>query len=186
MISYISGKVIFQEEKYIILYNYGLGYKIFLSKKNILKAEKNRNISLFCFLEVKENSLNLFGFLSMEELKFFEMIEKIRGVGPKAALEISSIGSLKELKKRIIGKDETLLQGIPGIGKKKATAIMIELGEKVKKDAISKENGVLESLVNLGFPRQKTQKIISEIDFKGKTTEEKIKEVLKVLSEKGI
>ena len=184
MISYLEGKVIFKKEKYAVILSGEVGYKVFLSKKNIEKIQEKEKTSFFCFLEVKENALNLFGFLDSEELELFETVEKIRGVGPKAALEISSIGSFSALKERILKKDETLLFGIPGIGKKKAMAILFELQEKIKTK--NKEEDVVESLVGLGFPKQKTRKIISEISFKGKTTEEKIKEALKVLSEKGI
>jgi len=187
MISYLEGKIILKKEKYVVLFSNGIGYKIFLSQKNILKIKENEKISFFSFLEVKENALNLYGFLNSEELEFFETVEKIRGVGPKAALEISSIGTLKSLKERILKQDEGLLYGISGIGKKKAMAILFELGEKIKKGAShNKGDVVLESLVNLGFSRQKARETISEIDFEGKTVEEKIKIALKVLAEKGL
>lgn len=184
MISYIEGKIILKKEKYIVVFCNGIGYKVFLSKKNITEVEENKNISLFCFLDVKENSLNLYGFLSSKELDFFETIISIRGMGPKASLEISSIGDMNSLKERIIKQDESLLYGISGIGKKKAMAILFELGEKVKKEDGNKEEELFNSLVNLGFSRSDIKKVILETDFKDITIEEKIKIALKKLSEK--
>ncbi len=184
MISYIEGKVILKKEKYIVVFASGIGYKVFLSKKNMLNIEEKKNISLFCFLDVKENSLNLYGFLSKEELDFFERLATIRGIGPKASLEISSIGDMNSLKERIIKQDETLLYGISGIGKKKAMAILFELGEKIKREDNGKEEELFNSLVNLGFSRPDVKKVILETDFLNKTIEEKIKITLKKLSGK--
>lgn len=184
MISYIEGKVILRREKYIVVFCNGIGYKVFLSKKNIVDIEEKKDVSLFCFLDVKENSLNLYGFLSKEELYFFETLITIRGMGPKASLEISSIGDINLLKERIIRQDETLLYGITGIGKKKGMAILFELGEKIKKEDGAKEEELLNSLVNLGFSRSDIKKVIIETDFGNKTIEEKIKIALGKLSGK--
>ncbi len=184
MISYIEGKVILKKEKYIVVFVSGIGYKVFLSKKNMPTIGEKKDISLFCFLDVKENSLNLYGFLSKEELGFFETLISIRGMGPKASLEISSVGDINSLKERIINQDESLLSGIPGIGKKKGMAILFELGEKIKKEDSSKEEELFNSLVNLGFSRSDIKKVILENDFSKKTIEEKIKIALKKLSGK--
>ena len=92
MIAYLEGKIILKKEKFIILDVNGVGYKIFLSKKTLSKLpEIDQNLKVFCFLNVRENSLDLYGFLDLKELEFFEILDAISGVGPKAALEISSL-----------------------------------------------------------------------------------------------
>lgn len=184
MISYLSGKIIFKKEKFIILDVGGVGYKVFLSKKTFSKIpEIGTNLKVFCFLDVKENSLNLYGFLDAGELEFFEVLDGIRGVGPKAALEISSLGPLEKIKEKILSHDEKIFEGIPGIGRKKAMTIILELSGKIKN--LSKEKSPAtdeaeEALVNLGFSRQKAKEALKVIS-KEKKTEERVKEALKIL-----
>ncbi|MBU2545420.1 Holliday junction branch migration protein RuvA, partial [Patescibacteria group bacterium] len=107
MISYLQGEIIIKKDKFIILNVGGVGYKVFVSKKTLGKLPETGNqLNLHCFLNVKENILALYGFLSDKELDFFELLNTIRGVGPKAALEISSLGPLENIRERIISKDE--------------------------------------------------------------------------------
>ena len=89
MISYISGTLILKRDKFIIVEVAGIGYKVFLSRQTGLKlTEIGANVKLFCFQNVKEDVLDLYGFLTYDELEFFETLLDIHGVGPKAALEI--------------------------------------------------------------------------------------------------
>ncbi len=183
MISYIKGKIISKKDKEIIVLSSDIGYRVFLSKKNIERTKEK--VSLFTFLEVRENALNLYGFLEEEEFFLFERLREIRGIGLKAALEISSLYTISSLREKIEEGDEDIFKGIPGIGKKKALTILFQLKEKTEN--ISKnEDELLSSLTALGFPTLKTKKIISKIDFKGKPEEEKIKIALKKLKEEGI
>ncbi len=127
--------------------------------------------------------MNLYGFLDEKELEFFEILNDIRGIGPKAAVEIASVGPLEKIKERILSQDERIFEGIPGIGKKKAMAIILELSGKIKEFS-SKKPGVDEvetALINLGFSRQKIKEVLSMIPKEISGTEEKIKEALKLL-----
>lgn len=185
MISYLEGKIILKKEKFIVLDVNGVGYKVFLSQKTTSKLpEIGQNLKLFCFLNVRENSLDLYGFLDIKELEFFEVLEDIRGVGPKAALEISSLGSLEKIKERIVSHDERLFEGIPGIGKKKAMTIILELSGKIKeftKKEKPKADEAEEGLVSLGFSRQKAKDALARIPKDIKDTDERVKEALKIL-----
>lgn len=187
MISYLSGKIILKKEKFVVLEVGGVGFKVFLSNKSLSKISENENTKIFTFLDVKENNLNLYGFLDQQELEFFEILESIRGVGPKAALEISSIGSLEKIKQRILAQDEKLFEGIPGIGRKKAGAIILELSGKIR-DISKKEKSVITdeaegALVGLGFSHQKAKEALKKLPKEIKETEEKIKQALKILGE---
>jgi len=189
MIYSLSGEITAKKEKYIVLKVNNIGYKIFLSKKNLGFLRLGEKKDIFCYLDVKERGLDLYGFLNSEELEFFEILEQIRGVGPKAALEIASLGPLKKIKERILANDEKLFEGISGIGRKKAMAIILELSGKIKdisqgKNKKEENNEALNALVNLGFSKQEAQKALKKISGKIKETEEKIKQALKILAEK--
>ncbi len=186
MISYLRGKIILKKEKFIILDVNGVGYKIFLSKKTLSKIpEIDQNFKVFCFLNVRENSLDLYGFLDSKELDFFEILDDIRGVGPKAALEISSLGPLEKIKERILSQDEKIFEGIPGIGRKKAMTIILELSGKIKdisqKKKTVKVDEAEESLISLGFSREKAKTALSKVPKDVQDSEQRIKEALKIL-----
>ncbi len=185
MISYLQGKIILRKEKFIILDVNNVGYKVFLSKKSISNLlEIGQNLKLFCFLDVKETALDLYGFLNYQELEFFEILNDIRGIGPKAAIELSSLGPLDKIKERILNQDEKLFSSISGIGQKKAMSIILELTGKIKdfsKEKALKGDEVENTLVGLGFSKQKIKEILSQISKDIKDPQEKIKTALKLL-----
>lgn len=188
MISYLNGKIIIKKDKFIILDVNGVGYKVFLSKKSLAKTPAIENpLKLFCFLNVKENILALYGFLSNKELEFFELLNTIRGVGPKAALEIASLGPLENIRERILSKDEALFDEISGIGRKKAMTIILELTGKIKdlskQPVLAKASAdeAEEGLVSLGFSREKAKQALVKVPEDIKNPEERIKQALKLL-----
>jgi len=188
MISYLQGKIILIKENFIILEVSGIGYELFLSARSLQRIpEIGQNLKLFCYLDVGERSLKLYGFLSYEKLELFKLLRNISGVGPKAALEISSIGSPEKIKKEIEKGNEKIFKGISGIGPKKAKKIILELSGKLKdfsppprKDDFSKDETFI-ALVNLGFPKEKIKEAFSQIPKEIKTPEKKIKTALKIL-----
>jgi Holliday junction DNA helicase RuvA len=186
MISYIEGKIILKKEKYIVVLAGPVGYKVYLSKINIAKVPgKGTDIKLFAYLSVGENKMDLYGFLTEDELDFFEVLEQVRGIGPKTALEISAIGSLDKIKKRIEKNDGNVFEGVSGIGKKKAMSIVLELSGKIKNLEKTKQPILEEAedaLVNLGFARPKVKEALKNIKADGKDSEEILKEALNLLS----
>lgn len=182
MISFLSGTIILKKEKYAVLDVNGVGYKVYLSHKTLTKIpEKGQKLNLFCHLQVREDLLDLYGFLNEKELEFFEILEEIRGVGPKVALEISSLGSLETLKESILKQDARVFESIPGIGKKRAMTIILELTGRIKDMGKSKEqNEEIQALANLGFSKQEAKAALEKVS-KDKEPEERIKEALKIL-----
>ncbi len=187
MISYLEGTIVLKKDKFIILNVAGVGYKVFLSKKALsIIPEIGKDVKLFCFTDVKENAIDIYGFSNPKQLEFFELLDNIRGVGPKAALEISSLGSLEEIKEKVLAKDENLFSKIPGIGKKKAMTIILELTGKIRELAPSYakasegKDEAEEGLIGLGFPRQKAKLALKDVP-KGLPSEERIKQALKIL-----
>jgi Holliday junction DNA helicase RuvA len=184
MISYLDGKIILKRDKFIILEVNGVGYKVFLSRQSLLRLpEIGSSIKVFTYQNIKEEALDLYGFLSYEGLEFFETLMDIRGVGPKSALDISDLGSLDKIKERILKQDEKIFEGIPGIGSKKAMTIILELTGKIKMLGNKKDSAdeAESALMQLGFSKQQAKEALTHIPSTVKNTEERIKIALKSL-----
>ncbi len=184
MISYLNGKIILKRDKFIIVEVAGIGYKVFLSRQTLLKLpEVGESIKLFCFQNVKEEALDLYGFSTYDELDFFEALMDIRGVGPKSALDISALGSLEKIKDRILQQDEKIFEGIPGIGSKKAMTIILELTGKIKMLGNKKDSAdeAEAALTQLGFSKSAAKDALSRVPSAIKNSEERIKLALKNL-----
>jgi len=182
MISYLSGKVILKDDKYVVINTGNVGYRVYLSSKNINEIKKNE-ISLFCYLNTKKDPWEIYGFLSSEEMNLFELLIKVSGVGPKAALEASSIGSLEKIKEGIESDDQIIINKLFLLGKKKAEAIIFDLSRKTKiekRKESDDNNDVIKALLKLGFSKKEIQEALIKIPDKIKT-EEKIEKILKLL-----
>lgn len=185
MIAYLSGKIIFKKDKFVIIEVNNIGYKVFLSQQTLLRIPGiGENLKVFAFQNVREDALDLYGFLTYEELDFFEILNDIRGIGPKAALEISAVGPLEKIKDKILKQDENVFAGIPGIGQKRAMSIILELtgkikmlGQKTKDSADEAENALLQ----LGFSKQQAKEALSQVSGNIKSAEDRIKLALKNL-----
>jgi len=184
MISFLEGKVILKKEKFVIIEVAGIGYKVFLSRQTLLRLpEIGSAIKVFTFQNVKEEALDLYGFLTYDELEFFETLNDIRGIGPKAALELSVVGPLEKIKDKILNQDENVFAGIPGIGSKRAMTIILELTGKIKQlgQKSSSADEAENALVQLGFSKQQAKEALSRVSSTIKNTEERIKLALKNL-----
>jgi len=185
MIGYLRGKVIFKGEKFVILDVNGVGFKVFLSQKALSKISKTGDsLKIFCFLEVKENALDLYGFLNQEELQLFEFLNNIPSIGPKSALEVASIGSLKDIQKALEREDKKIIEQIYSIGKKKGQRIILEISREIKKTSPQKaiqRDEVYQALKNLGFSTGEIKKALAKISPSITKTEQKLKEALKIL-----
>lgn len=189
MISFLDGKIILKQEKFIILEVSGVGYEVFLSTRSMESIpEKGGNLKLFCYLDVGERSLKLYGFLTFEELELFRILRSISGVGPKVALEISSIGPPSKIKKEIVRGNEKIFEGIPGVGKKRAKKIILELSGKLKtpepspqKETLLEEDEAFTALLNLGFQKEQAKEALSQLSKDIKDPQAKIKQALKIL-----
>ena len=184
MISYLDGKVILKKDKFAIIEVAGVGYKVFLNRQTLLSLpEIGQTIKLFIFQNVKEEALDLYGFLSYEELEFFEILNEIHGVGPKAALEISVLGPLEKIKDRILAQDEKIFNGIPGIGAKRASSIILELTGKIMSKPSSAKSPLDDAenaLTQLGFSKQQARDALSHVPQSAKP-EDRIKILRKII-----
>ncbi len=190
MIAYLSGKIIKKADNFVILDVSGIGYEVFLSQISMNKApEQGSDFKCFCYLEANERMMRVYGFLTFEELELFKVIRNIQGAGPKASLEISSIGSLEKIKALMDKGNLNFLDGISGIGEKRAQKIILELTGKIKSlsNLSKKEKDLLEGdevylvLIKLGFSKEQAKKAILELPKDIKETQIRIKKALQIL-----
>lgn len=186
MISYLKGTILQKASDYIILDAGDIGYKVHVSEGVYERLSKGSVVTLFCHLHIKKNeSMELYGVPTFEHLRLFELLKGITGVGPKAALLMSSLGTPEEFKRAIEMGDEDFFANVKGIGTKKVHKIIFELTGKMKSlsdTKLSKEDAeTVSALTTLGFPKKDAQEVIEQIPRNIKTTEDKVKEALKIL-----
>lgn len=183
MICYLQGKVTYKDDKSLILENQGIGFKVFCSPKILKKISQGEEVKIFTYLYLKEKAVELYGFLTQKELELFETLNDISGIGPKTAMLLSFLGSLEKLKE-IMEKGQ-LPPEIKGIGRKKSQKILLELTGKIKElqktPQIAGVDEALDSLISLGFNRQKVKTALEKIPKEIEDTEKRIKEALKIL-----
>jgi Holliday junction DNA helicase RuvA len=194
MISRLTGTIAHIDPKYVVLDVKGVGYKVFTTVDIMLKLGKEQSeTTLWTYLAVRENALDLYGFSSLSELNFFELLITISGIGPKTALGILNSASVETLQTAVQTDDTSHLTKISGIGKKVAEKIVLELKDKVDKFTHSEEskiamraahkteNDALEALKSLGYSQIEARDALKEISKDITKTNEKIKEALKIL-----
>ena len=198
MISFLQGKVEFKTQKYAVLNVNGIGFKISVSSRTSRNLPKiGTKIKLFCATILTRENIELYGFLSQPELEIFELLNSISGIGPKAGLKILNEMRPESLLTAISRGRSDLLTKATGVGSKKASRIILELADKIKKQKSetlrlgSEQVGQMEFefdleeiLKSLGYKQNQAREAIRRIPLKSKTLQEKIKSALKILSGK--
>lgn len=188
MIAQINGKVIQKSDKYIAVQTNGIGYLLYVTNDLLAKLDLGKEISLWTHLIVREDVLDLYGFETIDEKVFFEMLISVSGIGPRSALSILSLAPMETIKKAIASSDTSYLTKVSGIGKKTAEKIVIELRDKLASLGHSDSTGVLrgesdviEALQALGYSLNDARNAIKEIPETITNTNDRIKEALKIL-----
>lgn len=189
MIAYLDGAAVFKGERYLIISAGGIGYRVFVAPETLKKIpEKDLSVKLWVHLYVREDALELYGFLHQPELEFFEMLINISGIGPKSGLGIMNIAPLDTLKRAIAAGDTSYLTRVSGIGRKTAEKIVLELKEKIAGRGVSveapelkEEADALEALVSLGYSQSEAREALRGVPREITSPEKRIKEVLKKL-----
>ena len=199
MYEYIKGKYIGINKDYVIIENGGIGYKIFTSGATMAEMPKvSEEVMLYLEQIVREDFIGLYGFKDREELEMFKLLISISGVGAKAALSLLSISRINNLKYAIIMEDDKHLCRAPGIGKKTAGRIILELRDKIKTDEVSEgvyiqevfedivpsnANSIgeaLGALLALGYSEKEAESALKKVN-RQESVENIIKECLRVL-----
>jgi Holliday junction DNA helicase RuvA len=192
MIYAVSGKVIVKSERFVVVETVGLGLKVATSARNIKDAGPiGGEARFFTHLHVREDGVELYGFLSEKELAFFEMLISVSGVGPRSALSILEVANLDELSAAIKEGRPDLLTRASGIGRKTAERVIIELRTKVQSAksglTVEKMEGdadIVEALTGLGYRREEARAALAKVDQKLPAMEERLKAALAILSKK--
>ena len=196
MFAYINGKIADKSNNYVVIDAGGVGYKIFMSAKGIegLK-EIGEQQKVYTYYYVREDNISLYGFLSNEELRMFELLLSVSGIGAKSALGILSEITPSSFALAVITNDDSKLVKIPGIGKKTAARMILELKDKLKTETAieknekikvaikedNKDNEAVSALQVLGYTTKEIEKALAKIDVNNLPVEEIIKRALKLL-----
>lgn len=180
MYSYLVGEVVSIGSDAFVLENHRVGYEISASTMAISHFQIGETYKVYTRLIVREDGLYLYGFYDEEERNMFEMLTKVSAIGPKSAIGILSAFSAEAIRTAILNNDMALLTKAPGVGKKTASRIILELADDMKKlgpvvskgeqmnEAVSSTGGslsvALEALVNLGYARNEADRALRGAD----------------------
>jgi holliday junction DNA helicase RuvA len=189
MIGSLKGIVELLDNTYAIINVGGVGYKVILYNSLLSSVKLNDPIKLFTYTHVKEDTLDLFGFLSLEDLKLFENLISVSGVGPKTASGIFSHGARSEIIEAIIKGNVDFFTTVPRLGKKNAQKIIIELKNKMGSledldlsgEDQKANSEIISALKGFGFSTKEAMDAAKAVKNQGETVEEKIKLALKQL-----
>lgn len=190
MLYSITGKLASRKENFAVIEAGGIGFKIFTAPR-VLEAlpPAGQTARLFCSLCVREDRLDLYGFLTEQELKFFELFNSVVGIGPKLALGLLSVDKIENIAAAISENRPDLLTRVSGVGRKTAERVILELKNKVQSLGASgiierqeTDADVEETLVNLGYQRKSARDVLSKLPPEKQKLEERVKEALKILS----
>lgn len=170
MIAYLKGNLIKKSPNYVILDIGGVGYRAWIPLSTYLNiGNLNEVVGLFIYTHLTDNSLSLYGFSTEEEKDIFLKLISISGIGPKLALNILSGIGASDLEEAIRQSDVDRISLIPGIGKKTALRIALELQEKLEKKekvlaakSSQEKEDLISALMNLGFKRKEIETIVNE------------------------
>ena len=208
MLAYIKGNLEMKMTGYVVIDVGGLGYKVFMSEAGIENLGNIGDVvKVHTYYRVREDDISIYGFNTLEELKMFELLLGVSGVGARTALTMLATCTPSEFAIAIVSEDVNALTSIPGIGPKSAKRIILELKDKIKKeqeveavreqiDKKQKEENKLNEVVQikgklsevtaalqvLGYNKKEIEKVLQKLDYKELSIEELIRKGLSLLS----
>jgi len=194
MISYIKGEVVKKGIDYLILDNNNIGYYINTSFSTLEKISEKEKIIILTYMHIREDIIALYGFLTSDEIELFKKLISVNGIGPRAGLSVLSTYEANTIKEIILKEDVSRLSKVPGIGKKTASKIILELKDKVgtveelqgSEIVVSSEmSDMIDALTSLGFNYAEVKKTLGNMELSGKSENDIIKEALKNMNRQG-
>lgn len=186
MISLLQGIIESNTDKYVVIDVSGIGYKVYISGSTFKNLpEKGQKVKMHAHLYVRENIMDLYGFLNQEELEIFELLISISGIGPKGALSVLTVASIETLKKAIANEESSILTKVSGIGKKMAEKIILELKSKIGDEFVGKgdstDGEAIDALMSLGYKLRDAREILKKVPKDIEGVENRVREALKML-----
>ncbi|MGC9048755.1 MAG: Holliday junction branch migration protein RuvA [Patescibacteria group bacterium] len=187
MIYSLKGKVVQKSENYLVLEVGNIGYQIFVSDFLLAKVKIGQEIKLWTFLYLREETLELYGFESEDELDFFKELNAVPNIGPKSAISVLSVIKISDLRRAILNESYETLTKVFGIGRKTAERIIIEMKGKIEKGfgmaaEETEDKEVIDALVQLGYSLREAREVIRKIPEDVKGAKNRLKEALKLIS----
>jgi Holliday junction DNA helicase RuvA len=187
MIGHLEGVVVAMRAGYAIISCGGVGYKVAVTREALAKIKVDEVATLWTHLAVRENALDLYGFFAEGELRLFEFLLTVSGIGPKSALAILDIASVETLRTAIAGGNASYLTKVSGIGKKTAEKIVLELREKVGAGddasvrSLSGDEEALEAMKALGYSQVEAREALRKVPSEIEKSSDRLREALKIL-----
>ncbi|KHF42007.1 Holliday junction branch migration protein RuvA [Halalkalibacter okhensis] len=198
MIEYVVGKLVDIDVQYVVVDHHGLGYQIFCPNPYRFQSKMEDSVQVFTYQYVREDVIRLYGFETKEERALFEKLLNVSGIGPKGALAILATGEPEHVVHAIEEEDESFLVKFPGVGKKTARQIILDLKGKLDDFApnlfkqsglavspVTKENPLLEEALEalraLGYVERELKKVRPHLEKEDLTTDAYIKKALQLL-----
>jgi Holliday junction DNA helicase RuvA len=187
MIGHLEGKVHSAHAGYVIVSVGGVGYKVAATRETLGALQAGKDAALWTHLAVRDDALDLYGFSSQEELRFFEMLLMVPGIGPKSALAVLDIASIGTLRSAIAAGNASYLTNVSGIGKKTAEKIVLELKDKVGapehtgKAALKGDEEALEAMRALGYTQAEAREALRKVPTEIEKSSARLREALRIL-----
>ena len=205
MIAYVKGELAQKQIGYVVIDVGGIGYKVFMADSSIDQiGNVGDNVKVYTYYRVSEDDISLFGFNTQEELRMFELLISVSGIGAKTASTMLGCIEPSQFAIAVISNDIDTLKRIPGVGPKSAQRIVLELKDKMKKEqqiaelsnatleqksqvrkiivADSKVQEAIDALQVLGYSKKDVEKVLEQIDTEELSVEDIIKKALRELS----
>lgn len=185
MIRSLRGRVIEKDIAWVLFEVAGVGYQVYVPSSVLSNIAWDEDTFLYIHDHPREDNHDLFGFTSATDLRFFEQLLGISGVGPKVAMTIMSIGAVETVRRAIMSGDLTTLTSVSGVGKKTAQKIILELkGQLVDTDDASDvDHDVIEGLKALGYSAVQARDALKHVPLETTATGERIRQALRILAQ---
>jgi Holliday junction DNA helicase RuvA len=181
MLSFLRGTILIKSMDNLLVDVHDLGYRVYVTKTCLSDTKKNEAIELFLYQHIREDSSDLFGFKTSDELELFEKLISVSGVGPKSGLAILSLAPADSIRQAIAQGDDGMLTKVSGIGGKTAQRIILELRGKL--DHLGSEGSErgeeIEALISLGYSSNQAREALNRIDNSITDSAERIRQALK-------
>lgn len=187
MIGHLKGSVSAIRAGYAIVSAGGVGYKVFVTRELLLTLKQDGEAALWTHLAVRESILDLYGFGSEEELRLFELLLTVSGIGPKSGLAILDIASVETLRSAVSTGNASYLTKVSGIGKKTAEKIVLELRDKVgtsidgSSATLKGDEEALEAMRALGYSQSEARDALRKVPQEIERSNERLREALRIL-----
>lgn len=192
MIGRISGDVVATEEDVLLIDVRGVGYEVTVTQSTLEKLAATDSVELFTHQAVRDDAITLFGFLSRDERSLFRLLIKVSGIGPRVAMAMLGTLPAQALTRCIADGETGLLTKVPGVGKRTAERVIVELKDRldalpigaVESDGVVEDHAVEEAiraLVGLGWRASEVRDVVAGVHVDGESTEDLIRAALRRL-----